>query len=866
MKKFKLKFKNNKIFKNLNLRKANVLFLMIIAIIFIGVSVFSFAKYVGNIVWEQYLESQNFYFTSAHLDDGVNVDNNWDGGAVYFELSNFKDELSVSEEAINYNIECTVTSDSTGNLSCNVNASGSNKYSGSLEKILVCRNDTTDGVDTSLLDEDTCNNRGYTWVNGNTSLNHFFLIEAADGVIPDNVDVSITAKSSSPYEKTLTGEFHLKKGELSEEDVVITHESYADYEKIVVSNYSYRAKSFFLRWNSDKLHIAKGDYYNESVGSNGYINEIEFKVEKNETITYIFYKTNPSDVITIDDFILVEKPEAEGIKVTAINLVGNSSGVTEVSPASFTDTSTNVHLNLPAGVSTFRYEVTIENTTANYYYLKNMEELANTLGIKILTTGMSLYHEFEPGTVSTFYIEYNGDSTITSNELIFNLEYIYQEGELYKDETLNGSTPEIIDGLIPISYNDYIDKWEKADVVNGEWYDYSEIKWANAASVINSMKDFYVDAEPGTPVEMNHMTSMLVWIPRYSYTIKDQYGVQGYGGSSVSTVTPGAMDIKFIGPDQIDNGSGTYTGNYAENYYTSSAFCWGNSCDDPATRGNSENTETKGFWVAKFEASKVGDILYSKPNVRPMINMSISATFNYVQDLMNGVNGYNNYGYVGYVDAHLIKNTEWGAIAYLSQSKYGKYGNTDYTGANKEIYINNCSTYITGIGGSTPHQGSTTATCYTNKYDTYYGMGASTTGNIYGVYDMVGGTFDRVMGILLDSSGQFIPDQSGFTTMPEGRYINVYPSGKYTLGDVSPIKGDALTETIYYYEDRYLGDPRFSASYYGYHWIYRGGSLFFSNTDANGVFSYTLFTGQADGHHSSRFAITMYESIVSNIP
>ncbi len=853
--------------KKINIRKTNILIVICLALVFTLISVYTLARYVSSVVYDYFLETQNFYFTSAHLDETVNMNNNWDGGPVLFELSNFNESDEVSDHEIHYTTTCTIIGDTTGNLSCELNSSGTSSYTGTLQKVEICRNDTSDGVVTTAFNQETCESRGYTWVAGNTSLNQYFEIHTTDpsGEI-DNVKVQITATSTKPYKKTLTGEFYLKKSEQSQEDISIIHESYADYEKVIISNYSYRAKEFFLRWDASVLKITKGDYKNESIDTNGYINEIELKVEKEDTISFTFYKENLSDEISVEDFILLEKPTDEALKVTSIELVSNSSGVTEISAPTFSDESTNIHLILPAGVSTFRYEVTIENTTSDYYYLKKIEEVANTLGIKFVPLGLSLYHEFVPGEVTTFYIEYNGDSTITGTELILNLEYLFQKGKLYEDESLNGSTPEIIDGLIPIMYNETESTWEKADVVNGEWYDYSIRKWANAASVVSSKREYYVDASPGTNIPLSDITSMLVWIPRYSYTIKDGLGYNGYGGSTVSIETPGAIDIKFASVDTLDTGSGTYTGSYAENYYTPAAFCWGDTCDDPDTRSDAGNTEVKGFWIAKFEASKVGDILYSKPNMKPMINMSISSTFNYVQDLMNGVNGYNNYGYVGYVDAHLIKNTEWGAIAYLSQSKYGKYGNTDYTGANKEIYINNCSTYITGIGGSTPHQGSTTTTCYTNTYDTYYGMGASTTGNIYGVYDMVGGTFDRVMGILLDSNGQFIPDLSGFTTMPEGRYINVYPSGKYTIGDVSPIKGDALTETLYFYEDRYLGDPRFSASYYGYHWIYRGGSLFFSNTDANGIFSYTLFTGQADGHHSSRYAITMYESIVSSMP
>ena len=36
----------------------------------------------------------------------------------------------------------------------------------------------------------------------------------------------------------------------------------------------------------------------------------------------------------------------------------------------------------------------------------------------------------------------------------------------------------------------------------------------------------------------------------------------------------------------------------------------------------------------------------------------------------------------------MSKNSEWGAVAYLSKSIYGKQGNLNYIGSNKEIYQN----------------------------------------------------------------------------------------------------------------------------------------------------------------------------------
>ncbi len=852
--------------KKNKIRKISVLVVVVLLVIFASLSLFSFARYVGSSIWDYYLESNEFYFYSNQLNDDVNIMGTWNGGSVAFELLNYNEANEVTQGNINYELECKILNDSTGNLSCGLNGTTSSTYTGSIENIKICRNDTEDSVDTSSFNEETCSTRGYTWIEGNSSLVNFFEVVSSDSSQEiEYVEVEITAKSTSPYSKTLTGEFHLTKVE-SPQDIFIEHETYSTYEKLIISNHSAEPIEYILRWDASKLRISKGEYYNESYSSIGYINEVVFKVEKGQTIDFDFYKTNASDTITIDDFILVEPPKVREIKVTSINLIETSAGVTELSNPTYIDDSISMHLNLPSNSSTFSYEVTIENTTLETYYLKEIVELVNTSGINFVPYGLSLYHEFDPGTKSIFYINYNGYDTLLANELILELEFIFEQGEVYEDETLNGATPEIIDGLIPIDYNDSTGMWQKADVINGEWYDYSIQKWANAASVIASQRDYYAAADPGTPVELDHMTAMLVWIPRHSYTIKDSNGYHGYGGDAISRETPGAINIKFIGADELDTGSAEYSSEYPENYYTSAAFCWGNTCDDPATRSDEGNDEIPGFWIAKFEASTVNNLLYSKPNMRPAVHETIYETFSNVQSLMNGTNGYNNYGYVGFVDAHLIKNTEWGTISYLSQSKYGKYGNTAYTGANKEIYINNCSSYITGIGGSTPTQGSTTATCYTNTYDTYNGMGASTTGNIYGVYDMVGGTFDRVMGIILDSNGNFISDYSGFSELPEGRYINIYPYDTYSIGDISPIKGDALTETINYYSDRYLGDPRFSSTnYYLYHWLYRGGSLFFSNTDANGIFSYTLFNGQADGHHSSRFTITMYGSIVEHL-
>ena len=71
-------------------------------------------------------------------------------------------------------------------------------------------------------------------------------------------------------------------------------------------------------------------------------------------------------------------------------------------------------------------------------------------------------------------------------------------------------------------------------------------------------------------------------------------------------------------------------------------------------------------------------------------------------------------------------------MAYLTHSQYGRNG--------KEITINNNSNFITGIAGDEVAASESTST--ENSYNTSKGMLASTTGNIYGVYDLSGGAWE----------------------------------------------------------------------------------------------------------------------------
>jgi len=84
------------------------------------------------------------------------------------------------------------------------------------------------------------------------------------------------------------------------------------------------------------------------------------------------------------------------------------------------------------------------------------------------------------------------------------------------------------------------------------------------------------------------------------------------------------------------------------------------------------------------------------------------------------------YGLNGSIDSHLMKNSEWGAVAYLSASNYG------VTPA-----INNSGTSYTEDSTTKYHSYSAGGNYKSN-------ISQSTTGNITGIYDLNGGAWEYI--------------------------------------------------------------------------------------------------------------------------
>ena len=482
------------------------------------------------------------------------------------------------------------------------------------------------------------------------------------------------------------------------------------------------------------------------------------------------------------------------------------------------------------------------------------------------------------------------------------LETTQTEGEDKYVDASGANAPVLAEGMIPVEYNESTDSWVKADT-KSEWYNYGEQRWANAVTVTKTNRSTYMNAAAGTTIPMDDINTMWVWIPRFKYKIPSNIG------SSSEVATPPEIDVVFetrtntTGVDEATYRAGITSDGTNTNYYTHPAFRDGSTVynETPYDIGGWDK-ELTGIWVGKFETSGTADIPTIKPDVTSLINQNVSTQFLTSLKLAGGTmdsstgkvtfSGNNTYGLTSSTDTHMMKNTELGMVAILSQSQYGKMGNNDYTGANKEVYINNSSLMYMGRsgggpGGSTPINETYTDQTSTTQYSSYgfytyndyllnyntntkgekvkgKGTGASTTGTIYGIYDMSGGAFKYTFGNWNGYSGYSSSSNSGFNgsyytpsgssktdgiSFPEGKYYDKYTKGTSdsTITKEKAILGDATWETARWYKD-YAYFPTANNPF-----SLRGG--YYSNTTSSGVFFSNNQNGTESTLRSFRFVL-----------
>ncbi len=407
----------------------------------------------------------------------------------------------------------------------------------------------------------------------------------------------------------------------------------------------------------------------------------------------------------------------------------------------------------------------------------------------------------------------------------------------YKETLLNGTDPVLTENLIPVTIAD--DGAVKYADVKKEWYSYEDKIWANAV-ILEDGTNYNV----GDTISENDIQSYFVWIPRYRYKL---FNVDNYSLITVASAAEVESKAQEIEIEFENKNTAASNGTTKGSWLTHPAFT---------------SFNTNGMWVGKFETGykdatntvnaqaneSDSTKVIIKPNTYSWRGVTIKNIFE------------TSYNYLRENDSHMMKNTEWGAVAYLSHSKYG---------TNKEININNNNAYKTGFSSlTTLDQNSYPGTYgdgsnYNQSYNTSIGYLASTTGNISGIYDMSGGAHECIAGYSKHNFGL-----SGFTTSSfsvyDSKYYDVYNEATNEKSYEYGILGDATKEVgpFYYFndEDKML---RSHGSWYNDYsnfidtsssWFYRGGGYY--NSVIGGSFYFGNYSGEVNPAVGFRIVLT----------
>ncbi len=443
------------------------------------------------------------------------------------------------------------------------------------------------------------------------------------------------------------------------------------------------------------------------------------------------------------------------------------------------------------------------------YRDREMYEITNEsgLGIKLPTYGSSKWYvDSQTGDVYLLYgFEYNGKVYRSKTDIQGGIE----ETDYAKFHSV--ITVDIPAGSIPVIHNGT--NWVIADK-NSDWYDYRENvrQWANVFTIDADVRNEYLSKPAGTVITdeqvENDVIGMFVYIPRYAYQITSYL----HSGGNVA----GNIDIVFINQQNQDYEGKEYQEEYPSTTLAEGATGEAAQMNDfvvhPAFTDNAANGgwehDLDGIWVAKFEASSSttelvedkstdsvivegkgkittnidtqgrksntdeNEYITIRPNVTSWRNIDIVDMVNHAK-AMAAKHGLTD------ATSHHIKNSEWGAVAYLTQSIYGNttlYNNSYYEGEGSY-------TVVTGMVGSTPddmiyngykktkkiyHEDGSIVITFTDssgnalgskyspktyyQYDSAGGYHGSTTGNIYGIYDLAGGAWEYTAGYVTNDN------------------------------------------------------------------------------------------------------------------
>ena len=424
--------------------------------------------------------------------------------------------------------------------------------------------------------------------------------------------------------------------------------------------------------------------------------------------------------------------------------------------------------------------------------------------------------------------------------------------------------------MIPVKYTGSTTnaQWTSVadpEAVNSGWYDYANKQWANAVTVKKEALSKYRGFSK--VVDQSDILGFWVYIPRY------RYKVLRFSGSDPA-VSAQNFTIEFENKHST-KATPTANGTWA----THPAFTFGIK-------------ELNGIWFAKFETTWNGSQPTVLPNEAHMsgyytASFTIGRMYSTAKTLGvadgNNVGGNTDYTaplqnnhYLARFSSHMVNNNDWGAATYLSASKYGAGYNKVQINANGEGHTTYGKTYgVTGCGpranGDVRSYGDnnsdwrtdytseasgalgTQTACYyadpQRAYNGYLGQLASTTNNVYGIYDMSGGGYEYVAAGYSDNLNNSNTVYFRYVAHPP--YVNNYNFSNFNYCTYQTCGGQALHEvndgngtgTTNNWNGNYSYPVNASQNW---PWFYRGGNynddlhagIFASNSSDGYVYSY----------------------------
>ncbi len=383
----------------------------------------------------------------------------------------------------------------------------------------------------------------------------------------------------------------------------------------------------------------------------------------------------------------------------------------------------------------------ISNGNVTYYYdnnhqafiFKNGNNSASSEPINIEKNKWYILGYTYDGNSVSFYVNGNkiGTSNMTGNVGTASFR-------LGTDSTFNNISKMTVGDVL--FYSRVLTDNEIANNYRGSMniiYDALEAGYRNFTPM--TLKEFYLSSSNGTVVKNEDILSMFVWIPRFKYRVFNILGEDNvdtydayHKGIEVTfeNLTASSGVIYCEGSKCYSDSSKTIkvTSNDNGKYYTHPAF-------------SSTTEELDGLWVSKYEITSNAQ---SKGDSQVLVNDYLSSYYKQIK----GIKATGDY--------HVIKNTEWGSIVYLTHSKYGLCKNNSC----KRIGVND--TFISGSE-----------------------LTDSTTGNIYGVFDMAGSAWEYTMGNVSAGNSLNLTD-SHFNEMPIGTDdYDLYSKDSFILGDAT---------------------------------------------------------------------------------